>query len=389
MRRHLFAVFAKEGLDHLRDSRSLTSAMLFPIFGPVLFAVMMNVIASWADSGKPVMLAVEGVDRAPNLVAFVKRFGVEVTPAPADVEEKVRDGTFDAALILSEDYEERWRAGRPAELDLLTDSSRRAAASQVARAKQVLNAYSGMIASQRLLARGVSPELAQTLAVQEVDLATPEKLAAMLLNMIPIFLVLACFVGGMNVAIDATAGERERGSLEPLLVNPVSRGALVLGKWLTTVLVATFAVALTLAGFAIAMGRVPLEVLGVKASLGIAEFGALLLSVLPLTMFASAVQMLVATYARSFKEAQTYLSLLLFVPTIPGLLLTFTPLDPNLALSLVPVLGQHLLAESVLSGEGFDFARWVLSLVGIAPLAAVCLWACTRLLTNERIIFGR
>ncbi len=383
------AVFRKELVDHGRDSRSIGSALLFPIFGPVVFASMMTVMAGWADAGKPVKVAVVNAEQAPNLVGFLTRHGVELAADAADHEKQVQDGEVDAALVLSDDYAERWQKGEPAELVLLSDQSRRASSGQVRRLGNLLDAWSGMVGSQRLLARGVAPEFARPLKVEEVDLATPEKLAAMLLNSIPLFLVLACFVGGMNVAIDATAGERERGSLEPLLVNPVERGALVGGKWLSTVVVASLAVLLTLAGFMIAMGRVPLEILGVKPKLGLTEAFGIAAAVLPLTLLASAVQMLVATYARSFKEAQTYLSLLLFLPVIPGLVTTFVPFEGSALTALVPVLGQHQLIDDVLSGEGLSPLALGASLVGIAVPSALCLWACARLLRSERIIFGR
>ncbi len=387
--RALRAVLSKELVDHARDSRSVGSALLFPLFGPAIFALMMTVMAGWADSGKAVRVTVVNAEQAPNLLAFFQRHGVELVETKGDHEDKVREGELDAAIVLGEDHAQRWTEGRPAEVVLMADQSRRSSGGKVRRARLLLESYGGMVGSQRLIARGVSPELARPLAVEEMDLATPEKLAAMLLNVIPLFLVMAAFVGGMNVAIDATAGERERGSLEPLLVNPVERGAVVGGKWLSTVVVACLVVALTLTGFIVAMGRVPLEVLGVKPTLGVPEALGIAAVVLPLTFFASAVQMLVATYARSFKEAQTYLSLLLFIPVIPGMISTFAPMEGQLWMSLVPVLGQHVLVDGVLAGEGLPAVAWILSLVGLAAPTALCLWACARLLRSERIIFGR
>lgn len=389
MKGRLWAVFRKELTDHMRDGRSLSSALIFPIFGPVVFALTMGVVAGWADTGQATTVAVVGQERAPSLMAFLRKHGVKTEEAPADYEEQVREGTLDAALVVSEDFGDRWTQGRPAEVQLLYDQSQRSGAARVDKLRAVLAGYSGLIATERLMARGVSPDLAQPLALVEVDLATPEKLAGMLLNIVPIFLVLAAFVGGMNVAIDTTAGERERGSLEPLLVNPVPRFALVLGKWLTTALVASMTITLTMIGFYVALGRVPLEALGVKVLMGPVEALKILVGVLPLTLLASSLQMLVATYARSFKEAQTYLSLMTFIPMIPGMLLAFAPMEPKLGMTLVPVLGQHLMVEGVISGERWGVLEWALSLVGIAVPAALCLWACTRLLSRERIVFGR
>jgi sodium transport system permease protein len=389
VRTPLLAVFLKELVDHLRDRRSLTSALMFPIFGPVVFAVMMTLLASWADSGTPAKLAVIGAERAPTLISFLERAGISHQPGPQDYEARVQDGTLDAVLIIPEDFAEKFEGGTPARLQLVLDQSRRSATTRVSQLRKVLNGYSGYIGSLRLLARGVDPQLATPLSVEELDLATPEKLGAMLLNMIPLFLVLAAFVGGMNVAIDATAGERERGSLEPLLVNPAPRSALVLGKWLTTALVAALAVALTLVGFNVALAYVPLADLGVKVGASVADGALMFAVVVPLILFASAVQMLVATYARSFKEAQTWLSLLLFAPMIPGMVLTFLPLEGGPLLMAAPMLGQHLMIDQVLRGEGVPALGYALSLLGVAVPAALALWFCARLLGQEKIVYGR
>lgn len=389
MRRSVLAVLLKELVDHIRDRRAVLSALVFPLAGPLLFSLVMNVMASWADGGQSVKVAIVAAERAPNLVAFLKQYGVEVSAAGADYEAEVQEGSLDAVVIISEDFAAKWQRGRPAPLQLVVDESRRSSSVRVHRLKQILAAYSGLIATERLMARGVSPELARPVQIDEVDLATPEKLAALLLNMIPIMLVLAAFVGGMNVAIDAMAGERERASLEPLLTNPVPRGALVAGKWLTTVSMAWLSIVITLVGFVIALRRVPLEDLGVKADLGIVEVAGMLLTVLPLALLASAVQMMVSTYARSFKEAQTYLSLLTFVPTIPGMVLAFSPFEPTLSMSMIPVMGQYVLINKLLSGEDLGAVSWVLTLVGIIPLTALSLWFTTRLLHKERIVFGR
>jgi sodium transport system permease protein len=389
VRTPLLAVFLKEWVDHLRDRRSLGSALAFPVVGPIVFAVMMSLLASWADRSTPAKLAVVGAERAPTLIAFLERVGMGHQPAPGDYEAAVQDGTLDAVLIIPEAFAEQFGRGRPAAVQLVHDQSRRSAGARVDRLRKALAAYSGHIGNLRLLARGVDPALATPLTVDEVDLATPEKLGAMLLNMIPLFLVMAAFIGGMNVAIDATAGERERGSFEALLVNPVPRHALVLGKWLTTALVACLAVTLTLAGFVLAIERVPLADLGVKVAGGGVAAALLFAAVLPLVLLASAAQMLVATYARSFKEAQTWLSLLLFLPVVPGMVLTFIPLQGAPVLMAIPTLGQHLLIEQVLRGEGLPALGYALSVLGALLPAAAALWACARLLDQERIVYGR
>src|SRR4051812_10472565 len=248
-----------------------------------------------------------GAENAPNLVAVLGREGGRVETAPPDYELKIRDGDLDLAISVPDDYGKDFVGGRPAALQLVIDGSRGKARVPIRRVEQLLSQYSSQLGSLRLLARGVSPSLAAPLAISEIDLATPEKTAATLLGVVPIFLLLACFVGGMHLAIDCTAGERERGSLEPLLVNPVGRPAILAGKWVATVLVAMGALLVTLLAFQLALSRVPLQDLGVKVSLSGRESARMFALAVPLAICAGAFELSLALFARTFKEAQTYL----------------------------------------------------------------------------------
>ncbi|MBF5041511.1 ABC transporter permease [Aggregicoccus sp. 17bor-14] len=387
--RQLRAVLGKELKDHARDRRSLTSALVVPLFGPFVFGVLFTMMAGWYRQDRPLELPVVGAQHAPHVVAALKRAGVTVVDPPQDYEAKVQDGTLDAVLVIPEKFAERFSAGKTADLQLVVDNSRQQGRGQVKRVEAALQNYASVLGAQRLFARGVSPTLAAPIHVEELDLATPEKTAASLLNMIPIFLIMAAFVGGMNVAIDATAGERERGSLEPLLLNPVQRGSVVVGKWLATVLMACAAVGVCLTAFMGVVHRVPLQDLGIKAHFDAVTAAGVLLAVLPLTLAASALQMTVATYARSFKEAQTYLQLFLFIPTVPGFVLAFNPVKPAGWMYAVPALAQQLLVGDVMRGEPPSALRFGLGLLGCLALAAVGLLLTTRLLSDERIVFGR
>lgn len=384
-----WAVLRKELLDHMRDRRTALTAMLFPVLGPVLFAGMFNMLASWNRKDKPLDLAVVGAANAPNLVHFLERAGANVTDAPPDYEERVKDGALDVVLVIPKDYGADFAAGRQARVELVLDNSRNQARSSIRRAKRVLEGYGRQIAVLRLIARGVSPELATPVDIDEVDLATSEKLAANVLNMIPMFLLLAAFMGGMHLAIDSTAGERERGSLEPLLVNPVGRPAVVLGKWMATVLMTALSVLVCIAGFKVAIGRVPLEDLGVRAELGPGQMATILAIVVPLMLLAAGAQMLISTFARSFKEAQSYVQLLVLVPVIPAAFLSISPIKNQLWMMGVPFLSQDLLITSAMRGEGVDPIWLCASTAATLALAAACLLATIRLLGQERIVFGR
>lgn len=389
MSRPFFVVFKKELKDHLRDRRSLTGVLFGALVGPLLFGVMFTIVASWSRQDKPLHVPVVGRANAPALMAFLERSGAALSDAPADYEARVRAGTLDLTLIIPDDFATRFKAGESAKLQLVADSSRNQARTNVRRLQLQLSSYSGGLAAQRLLVRGVAPELASPLTVEDVDLATPERLAATLLNIIPLFLVLACFMGGMNVAIDATAGERERGSLESLLLNPVARAQVVVGKWMAAMVFGAVMVLFALVAFVLVAKRVPLQDLGVKVSLSPGTAALMFAAVFPLVLMASAIQMLVATFARSFKEGQTYLQLLLLLPTVPATLLAIAPIQSKPWMHAVPVLGQELLLSELMRAEPVSLWPLLLGLVSGVTVTALALYATSRLLGDERIIFGR
>lgn len=388
MRRQIGTVFRKEMRDHLRDRRSLLTVLMLPVFGPLMTLLTLQMVATMRKD-QPVELAVVGREHAPSLMAFLERQGAILKEAPPDYEARIRDGALEVALVVPEDYGKDFSKGRTAEVRLVADSSRRSAMMPVLRARRLLEAYSGQVGSHRLLARGVSPELAMAVRVADADLATPAQSAAQWLNMVPLFLVMVTFVGGLQLASDTLAGERERGSLEPLLLNPAPRGAVVLGKWAATVLMSVLATLVTMMGFILVLKRAPLEDLGVTVYLDATFIGMILLAVLPLTLAASAAQMWVSTYARSFKEAQLYLSMLMIVPMAPGIMLSMTPMKSELWMFAVPVLGPDLLAGEVLRGEMLRPLPFLLATGSSVVVALIALRAITRLLGDERIVFGR
>ena len=383
------AVFRKEVRDHLRDKRSITSSLLMPLLGPLMLMVMFTLIASWVREDRPLEVKIAGMAHAPNLVSFLQRHGAILEEAPADYEAQVRDGKLDVALAIPADYGSEFENGRSAPLQLLEDSSRNKSRPQVMRLRRLLEGYARRTSALRMIARGISPVLVAPLDIAEVDLSTPEKTAANVLGMIPLFLLMATFVGGLHLAIDSSAGERERGSLEPLLVNPVSRASVIAGKWLATVLTTLFALSVALVGFEFSIRRIPLQDLGVKFQLGGPELAGLLAAAVPLALFAAALQLTLAFFARTFKEAQTYLSLLMLVPILPASFLSLQPIKATLPMMLVPALGQTLLMSDVLRGEPAE-PLWFLVAGAACLFWALCFLAlAARLLRSEAIIFGR
>jgi sodium transport system permease protein len=385
----VWAVIAKEGVDGLRDRRSILSTLLFPLFGPFMILFTFQALADHQNAPRELVLPVVGAERAPTLVAHLAQEGIEIVEGPADPRAAVDDRRVDMVLVVPEEFPVRWRQGRPAPLELWADGARDDTRAAVKRVRRTIETWSQQIGMLRLVHRGVSPELANPVALEDVDVASSQQLAARVLGFVPMFVVLAAFIGGMNLAIDTTAGERERGSLEPLLVNPVPRRVLVTGKWVTAVAFSAVSIALTLLVCVLVLQQIPLQDLGLRFDLGPREIVGVLAASLPMAALAGGLQMLVATFARSFKEAQTYLSLLMFVPVLPGLVLTVVPLETQAWMSVVPLLGQQVLLMDVLAAQPPPL--WMFFLAGLSALGVgyAAVVATGRLFCDERIVYGR
>ncbi|MCB1058472.1 MAG: ABC transporter permease [Acidobacteria bacterium] len=385
-------VFRKEVVDNLRDRRTLFSSLVYPLLGPVLLVLIVAVAArSFTERAETDLeLPVVGAEHAASLVSFLEQHGVDVLPAPEDPEAAVRSGESEVVLVIGEAYADAFAAGRSAPVELLYDDTRPAAGVTIRRAQGLLEAYGREAAVLRLLARGVDPQVIRPVAVMSRSLATAQGRGANFLGMAPYFIIFSIFLGGMYLAIDSTAGERERHSLEPLLTNPVPRWQLVLGKYGATLVFTAVALTETLLGFAVVLNVLPLEdYLGVRFQLGVGALVGIFLITVPMMLLAAALQIVIATFTRSFKEAQTYLSLLPLVPALPGLFLVFLPVETKLWMMLVPTFGQQLLIQRLMRGEGLEPLHVAVSAVVTLLAAGLFLALAMRLYRSERTVFGR
>lgn len=385
-------IFGKELRDNLRDRRSVFSALMSALIGPVLLVVIIMIMGrtfNVRQQEQPLELPVQGAEHAPSLITYLEQNNVLIQPAPANPRQEVRNGNVDLVLIISEAYGESFSAGQPAKVEMVVDSSRQSAMMNVERARLLLDTYNGQIGSLRLMARGVSPTILQPLSVQRVDVSTPQSQVGIFLNMMPYFIVLVVFVGGMYVVIDTTAGERERGSLEPLLINPIPRWEVVVGKLAASIPFAIFAVFLTLVAFAIGFNVIPIEdFVGFQVSIDVIAMVGIFLISLPMILLASALQMIIATFTRSFKEAQTYVAFLPLIPALPGIALAFIPVRATFLNMAIPTFGQQLLINQLMRGEPINPLNVVVSVVSTTLVAVLLIILAVRLFERERILMG-
>ncbi len=355
--RTLLTVFAKEFLENLRDRRTLLSALLFgPLFGPLLFGLMVSRMLeqSVVESDVPLKITISGGRHAPGLIRYLQGRGVKLTERELSENEAraaVRGGSSQVVLLVPEEYPKLFVAAQPAPLLLFADSADSQTRKIADRAKGMLATYGSTIAQLRLEMRGVSPLLSIPVAVNEVDVATPTGRAVVVLGFMTYFVLFALLMGGLYLAIDSTAGERERGSLEALLSLPVARSALVGGKILATCAYMCISLALSLTAFVCVFRFVPLERIGMSANLGFGTALIFFAICLPFVPLGATLMTLVASFTRTYREAQTYLTTVLLVPTLPIAFASIYSLKTKSSLMVIPSLSQHLLMTSVLKDE--------------------------------------
>ena len=347
-------VWLKEVRENLRDKRTVFSALIYgPLIGPVMFVVIMNAIVGheMKKAEGPLKVPVIGAEHAPNLIGALKQWGLEPQPPIADPDKAVRDRDADVVMRIPADYAKAWSKGEPAQVEVIFDASQQNSGTPTKRLERMLKRYSSEQGTLRLLARGLSPSIAAPIVVSERDQSTPQSRAGMALSFLPYFFVIAVYIGGMYLAIDLTAGERERQSLEPLFANPVARWRILAGKLGAICSFSLASLVLTAIGFSVAGHLMPAEKLGMVFDLGPGFIIDAILLELPLIAFFAVLETLVAAFAKSYREAQTYLGLLMIIPIIPSMMMGFLPVKPAHWMYAVPLLGQQIGISDLLRGN--------------------------------------
>ena len=383
-------VLRKECIDNFRDRRTLLSSFSLAVLGPAFFVGLMSFVLSSAlgESDEPLEITISGADYAPELVEFLRR--ENTTIAIKEIErpaQALRDGLEKLILVIPPEYGERYARGEVNSLSLVYDSSEFGRSQRnFSRARSMVNRYSTTVGLLRLQLRGIDPSVTRPIVIQEVDTASPAARALTILAMFPYFLVLVIFMGGFYLAIDTTAGEREHGSLEPLLTQPISRAALVMGKLTATCVFSALSLLLFLVSFVLAVPFVPLERIGMSLQIGLLDCIAVFLIAVPLIVFAAGLLAVVASFAKSYKEAQTYLTIVILVPTFPLILTRLMNVETSIWLMLVPSLSQANLISDVISGQAVFASHIGLSALVTTGLAVAMTYLAIWLYKRETIL---
>ncbi|MDB5961002.1 MAG: hypothetical protein JWP59_2296, partial [Massilia sp.] len=336
-------------------------------------------------------LAVIGAAQAPNLMAQLKQKNILVQPvAPMDEEaiaKLLQARKVVALLRITDKYAENYQAMRPARVELWFDS----AADNGPRQRDiedVLRNYGSGVTSARLLAHGVSPALMAPVMVQRYDTGSTAARSAGLIGSVLGLLFFPAFLCGLSAAIDSTAGERERRSLEVLMSQPAHAWELVLGKWFTA---STFSLIGVIVGLFFAhaiLSWLPLEEIGMAWRVSAADLALVCLVSVPLSLFAGAFQVAVAMNAKSFKEAQSTLSFLMLLPVVPGVVVSMLELKTALWMYAVPILANQTLLREIAKGEAIGSLPYLMTFFSsLIPALAAAAFASWRM-KSETYVLG-
>jgi len=381
----LVTVWLKELTDLVRDRRTLAIALLM---GPLLMPALMLGIGKLASNRistqleQPLEVPVVGASNAPNLVAWLQGQNIVVKPAPADPDEAIRSQREDVVLRIDGKFGEQWRASIPAVVEILHDSSRQDAEIPVERLQNLLENYAQNVGALRLVARGIAPAAAQPLRISDRDLATPEARRGAALAFLPYMLILFSFLGGSYLVIDATAGERERNSLEPLLATPARRATIMSGKILAAVSMGVFSMVLTLAAFKLSF---QFQQFGIKLDVSLWATVRILFVLLPMIMIGTCLLTVIAAGAKSVKEAQSYMSVLMLLPMLPTIILMVNPVKNQLWMLTVPFLAQNQMILKLVRSESISMQEWGVYLAAGFGAGVVLWWMAARRYHQERL----
>lgn len=390
--RAIWTVFRKEVLENLRDRRVIVSAFFFGVLlAPVIFGLTTTMVSkrAVANQDKPLVLPITGSEHAPNLVQFLRENGVKVEAVQLDSDQAtaaVRSGQRDLVLLVGADYGKALQTGESAPLSLVVDTSNSRTSPSADRARQLLGAYGHQLAALRLMVRGINPAVIDPVGIQTLDVATPAGRSLLILGMMTYFCFMSMLVGGFYLAIDTTAGERERGSLEPLLGLPVRRAELIVGKMLATGAFMSVSLLLTLAAFGVVLLYIPLEALGMSANFGprvILTIFAVMVTFVPM---GAGLMTVVASFTRSNREAQSWLSVVMMLPIAPIMFAVVSGTKPSAPLMAVPSLSQHLLATSLMRGDSIPALHVLICAGTTLALGALLVGVAIKLYQREAIL---
>jgi sodium transport system permease protein len=380
-------VFLKELIDALRDRRTLLVMLISSVaIGPVVLVLFSALVAGIERRAEAREVIVFGIEHAPALRNHIERQTFTIKPAPPGHEELLRTSKLgEPVVVVPADFEADLARGLVPVVEVLGSTGNQRAQSGLRRTVRLLEGFNREQAMLRLAVRGVSPAALEAMQVEERDLADRAARGSQLAIMLPFFVIMAVLYGALNAALDSTAGERERGSLEPLLMNPASRVALVVGKWGAAACVGMLIAVLSCLSFLPAQWLMRSETLAALVQFGWREALAFIALLLPLAGAFAAVLMAIAIRCKSFKEAQASATVVILAVSMLPLVTVFNQEGEAPWHLAVPGLAQSTLMTRVLKGEAMGVEEVVIPVVVAIALVALALAYVARTLRSAAL----
>lgn len=389
----LFIVFKKEWRDALRDKKSLRMTLLMPVYfvalfvASSLFAIHMS-NQSRATNAEPIKLPVVGAEQLPSLIDWLQERGLKVEPVGEDAYQQVEQTKLDYALIIPKDAAEKFASGEGIELALVFDVTNSKLHGSLNFVRQQLWSWNARIGSLRLLSRGIAPAVVNPVYVRDLNVASDEKMGFFVMMGLPVLLILTTFVSSVGFTADMVAGERERRSLESLLITPVKSSVFILGKWLNAFSLTLLVLVVELVLLAFAFAYVPFNELGLRVNVTLLDLLAIFVVLASVAVMATGLQFLISIFARSFKDAQTYMGLMIFIPMVPLFYTLFNSSAYADWFRWVPVLGHQVLIKDLLLGSQTHVLQFVQVWLVSLAMGVGMLWFTARQLRKPGIVYG-
>lgn len=387
---NLLVIIFKEILDNLRDRQTLLYALLFgPVLIPILVggAMVTSLSQFQIDFEEISELHVANIDAAPNLIEYLHSNNIDAVAAPEDFRSQLQSGDIPVVLEITDEYSESLRAGNPAPLTVHANEGNKGSAKYARKIVTVIRGYKQVIDSLRMQHRGIDPSVFSSINIVQNDVSADGARGQLIGSLLPFLFIVSMVLGGFYLAIDTTAGERERQSLEPLLTLPISRSKLVLGKYGATLCFVFLSALLTATSILLLFPFIPVELLGSRINFDLHTVGKAFLLVCPLVFFVSALLITIAAFTKSTKEAQTYLGLMMVIPMAPFFVLQFINIKSAAVTMALPMLSQYQLLEKVVLQESIRPTYIALSVAGTIIASAALLMVAIKLYQRERILF--
>jgi sodium transport system permease protein len=398
--RSIGVVYRKELIDSLRDRRTVISMIFVPLIVMPLLTIGMGVlsvsIVGQARREVPRVMILGGED-SPRVVAELKEVkGLRIVPANSDYAEEISNKQIRAAVQIPDGFDAKLAAGEATTVTIYMYQGELRSGFGANRLQRFFSDLRDRAISEHLEARQLPASLAHPFDIEQKNVAPPEKVGgAVLGGMVPYFVILLCMTGAMYPAMDLTAGEKERGTIETILCSPVSRTHLVLGKFLMVLTASIATAVLAIVSMAASFGAGKKMLLSMTngaadAALQITITGKALASiffvVLPLAVFFSAALLALSLFAKSFKEAQSYISPLMVLVVLPAVAAVLPGVELSPTLALIPVLNTSLVGKEIITGT-YHWDLIALIFLSSSAYAAIALAIAVKLFQREDVLF--